>query len=290
MYGNYKGYYKRRQENDRHGFLKEEWFQGKACLDIGCNEGVVTAKIAELFRPRYILGIDSDRLLIDAASSRLKRLKYQANNNIAVPQNTGCDDEPPKKKPALFFTPRSVTSLSKSVSSFSNSSRNVTSKPSVQTQLPLISQYDLFPSNLSFQQRSIFDMDISVGSRYDTILCLSVSKWIHLYHGDDGLVRFFQIMFDLLKQGGILILEYQPWKSYEKRKNVSQESMDNFATIQILPRLFEDVLVNRIGFTTIERLGPPEEEARGFDRPILILRKCSDPTSASLLTQHTKRR
>ncbi|KAF3537799.1 hypothetical protein F2Q69_00019893 [Brassica cretica] len=51
-FGNYKNYYGYRISNDmdedpRLKVLKKEWFQGKDCLDIGCNSGVMTIHIGK---------------------------------------------------------------------------------------------------------------------------------------------------------------------------------------------------------------------------------------------------
>ncbi|XP_021722806.1 probable RNA methyltransferase At5g51130, partial [Chenopodium quinoa] len=63
-FGNYRNYYGYRvghdvEEDPRFKVLKKEWFEGKDCLDIGCNSGLITINIAKKFDCRTILGIDN---------------------------------------------------------------------------------------------------------------------------------------------------------------------------------------------------------------------------------------
>lgn len=50
----------------------------------------------------------------------------------------------------------------------------------------------------------------------------SITKWIHLNHGDAGLLAFFKRIFDSLKldSGAKLVLEPQHWDSYAKAKRM----------------------------------------------------------------------
>lgn len=76
QYGNYCGYYSKRNGSEKLGnqiedvrlkFLKsysESHFKNKKVLDIGCNSGMITLSVAKMFNPQAILGIDIDSGLI----------------------------------------------------------------------------------------------------------------------------------------------------------------------------------------------------------------------------------
>jgi hypothetical protein len=51
---------------------------------------------------------------------------------------------------------------------------------------------------------------------FDTIMCLSVTKWVHFNWGDDGVKRLFTQVYKALYPGGIFVLEPQPWRSYRQ--------------------------------------------------------------------------
>lgn len=64
-------------------------------------------------------------------------------------------------------------------------------------------------------------------------MCLSVTKWVHLNGGDEGLKKLFAKVADALAPGGWFILEPQPWRSYKqaRRKQVSCPPL--FAGLQL---------------------------------------------------------
>ena len=76
----------------------------------------------------------------------------------------------------------------------------------------------LFQANYVLESDSLLDMQ---KEEYDVILALSVTKWIHLNWGDEGLKRFFRRIGKQLRPGGMLILEPQPWVSYKKKKKLT---------------------------------------------------------------------
>lgn len=51
----------------RLGLMRRSWFEGKKCLDVGCNEGHLTIAIVRSFRPRRMVGIDIDSYLVQLA-------------------------------------------------------------------------------------------------------------------------------------------------------------------------------------------------------------------------------
>jgi len=75
-FGNYPDYYGYRNRgcssDPRISVMKNEWFENKRCLDIGCNTGVFTLDIAKHFNMASLLGIDLDKKLIQQAKLNLR--------------------------------------------------------------------------------------------------------------------------------------------------------------------------------------------------------------------------
>ena len=129
-----------------------------------------------------------------------------------------------------------------------------------------------FPQNIVFE---CFDfLLLPVKERCSVILALSITKWIHLNHGDSGIKQFFKKCHSILQVNGILILEAQSFETYTKRSKSCREMAVNQAKMKLLPDMFEEYLINDVGFRNSEHLGIPEEQqVKGFQRPVIVFRK-----------------
>lgn len=112
---------------------------------------------------------------------------------------------------------------------------------------------------------------------YHSSSCLhysfSVTKWIHLFHGDDGIKGVFAQIHQLLAPGGRFIVEPQPWKSYHKRKFTSEVTAANYQKIELRPKDFPAFLVDTIGFKKCTFLQVCRTSANGFRRPVYVVEK-----------------
>lgn len=132
-----------------------------------------------------------------------------------------------------------------------------------------------FPFNVEFKSGNYVLVDEKLleleVEQFDTILCLSVTKWIHLNCGDAGLKLAFRRMYKQLLPGGRLILEAQDWKSYKRRKNLTPNIVANYKNIKFLPETFDEYLLStEVGFQKVFTIDVPKHGAKGFQRPIKV--------------------
>ncbi|KAL7729573.1 hypothetical protein ACLKA6_007858 [Drosophila palustris] len=135
-----------------------------------------------------------------------------------------------------------------------------------------------FPYNVKFVHGNyVLEDDVLLEierPQYDVILCLSVTKWIHLNFCDAGLKQAFRRMFLQLRPGGKLILEPQSFDTYKRRKRLSKKICENYNSIKFKPEEFTDYLLSsEVGFASMELMGQPEHCKAGFKRPIQIFSK-----------------
>ncbi|XP_073281988.1 probable RNA methyltransferase At5g51130 isoform X2 [Primulina huaijiensis] len=89
IFGNYRNYYGYRVGKDldkdpRLQVMKGEWFEGKDCLDIGCNSGLITIAIAKAFGCRSILGVDIDGDRVQDAYWTLRKVLKTSTHNTSA--------------------------------------------------------------------------------------------------------------------------------------------------------------------------------------------------------------
>ncbi|XP_039116084.1 probable RNA methyltransferase At5g51130 isoform X2 [Dioscorea cayenensis subsp. rotundata] len=255
IYGNYRNYYGYRidrnlSEDPRLAVLKSEWFEGKDCLDVGCNQGLVTIGVAKKFSCRSILGIDIDRGLIETAKWNLQNVarKEKISCGSSKVLDSGISDSGGCSSPGVFEASKDGTC------------KSVCGKSLLEESNPL--------ARVSFECKNFVE---SLHGCYEN---LSVAKWIHLNWGDDGLITLFVKIWRFLRPGGILILEPQPWSSYKRNRLVSETAKVNFSKILFDPALFREILLDKVGFRSAEDVTDNlSGSISGFNRPITVFYK-----------------
>lgn len=108
--------------------------------------------------------------------------------------------------------------------------------------------------------------------RFDIVLCLSVTKWVHFAHGDTGIRNLFKRCMKRLKRGGILALEPQEWSSYKKKRHLSPAIRETVASIELRPDAFDEHLVS-LGLEHMGTINPPADATRNFQRSLRLFRR-----------------
>ncbi|KAF4658720.1 hypothetical protein FOZ61_005305 [Perkinsus olseni] len=314
-YGNYDRYYNYRHEtrafvDSRLSALMQylggdqlDFFHDKTVLDIGCNIGFVTFYVAYILGARRVVGVDIDHSLIDQALRQLRKYKHDgfplnvvptsslsAHKSTSIGRRRAAALEP--TFPIALTRRAGVPPITNKVLSIAEQHVENFVKPFGREKVEHVS--DRFPFNIEFRtedvSRDTVDIDVNDGStitvaspcthekgKYDVIFLLSVIKWIHYHHGDEGVKHVFSKIYGLLKPGGLFIFEPQDWKSYRKKRNLTKEIRANFNSIELRPTQFVDYLEKEVGFVLECTLKPSPATAtcdvRGFDRPIHLLRK-----------------
>lgn len=306
QYGNYDRYYGYRHLNEFMDvrlkvFLKNpQLFKEKDVLDIGCNVGLLTIAAGKTLHPKSIIGLDIDKTLITRARKNLSLYVRVPVDNKAG-QDVNLSKEEPNETGKKRRNSRRYNRRNSRYDKFKHRQELLgdnkaqffpVSFPMCLGRIPNIAKVDVegeignaddastpqFPDNVFFRAANYVPKDenqlISETQQYDLILCLSVTKWIHLNFGDAGLKMAFKRMFNQLRPGGKLILEAQNWASYKKKKNVSETVKENYAAIRFFPKKFNEYLLSsEVGFSHSYPLGIPRHLNKGFSRPIQLFVK-----------------
>ena len=68
---------------------------------------------------------------------------------------------------------------------------------------------------------------------FDLVTCFSITMWIHLHHGDEGLKDFLKYLTSFAR---FVIIEPQPWKCYRtakrRMKKLDCDTFEKFAMLK----------------------------------------------------------
>lgn len=302
QYGNYDRYNNYRNLNEFMDVRLKVFqrnthlFQNKDILDIGCNAGHITIAVARTLQPKTITGIDIDAKLIGKARKNLSLNvkipdveKTGEKESSATPLSGGCSTREKETQTTLSGTPSGTPGRQNGRLNIpdrflplntGDSDYFPISFPINYGPIPLDDDKTMkntFPRNVFFKTNNYVLKDESllatdVQQKYDLILCLSVTKWIHLNYGDNGVKLVFKRIFNQLRPGGKLILEAQNWPSYKKKKNLTPTIFNNYKNIEFYPNKFHEYLLStEVGFSHSYPLGIPRHLSKGFRRPIQVI-------------------
>ncbi|KAG0337545.1 hypothetical protein BG000_005292 [Podila horticola] len=257
-------------------FLEPSWFYKKRVLDIGCNSALLTVFIALHYQPRKIQGVDIDPSLIAKAQKFVRntfsQLSFQAytqkkteatpSSHFSSSSSSGHTSGPTVPYEAYF--PKSMSYL-----------HGLLSVPPKTADTEL-----LFPHNIEFRIADWMTSEPehpkqqeSEEAIWDVIIGFSLTKWIHLHHGDKGLQEFFHKVYRSLAPGGVFLVEPQAFVTYSKRSKITPTMRENYLAIKLKPEKFEEYLLQTVGFKESKLLGHSEGAAKNFNRDIYMFRK-----------------
>jgi 7SK snRNA methylphosphate capping enzyme len=249
-------------QDPRLELLEKGWFHKKRCLDVGCNEGILTLNLVKKFRTATMTAIDLDEHLVKRACVNLRKA-----SSTAVAEHAKCQGKQRGPEGSHAEQPQGDQ----------GQNEGWRRKEAKQRMVSL--------SKTWFVHGNVLASKVERGS-FDCITALSVSKWIHLHSGDGGIRAFFGKVRDMLAPGGKFILEPQGWRSYKsavaKVKRSSGGQLPNKSyfgrldELKLRPEDFSDLLSSEYGLRLIRRLDGtgPGRASHGFgDRHLLVFVK-----------------
>lgn len=181
-------------------------FKNSRVLDVGCGDGKFCLDLFLHSEAKMVLGIDLDAGLIKIASNHVSKISIDPP--MAPTDNTSA----PLKLSDLKEMPKSFQSILKNLgmSNIKPMSLNTsqTNYPFSNRLIADLSTPKKRPA-ISFEVSNIlsFHPPVQNQQKFDIITCFSLTKWVHLNWGDEGLLTLFKKIRDSLKLGGLLILD-----------------------------------------------------------------------------------
>ncbi|GAA5902491.1 hypothetical protein JCM8208_006902 [Rhodotorula glutinis] len=252
-YGNYRSYYSFRPGSTgapsvtsdapnsldgRLSLLDPALFRDRTLLDIGTNSGKIALDALETLGAARVVGVDIDPLLIDDcwAAAAARGFKGGDRRVDFLQGNVMLDG---------WFDRFQVEMRRRAPSRASDDDRPP----------PAGSPAADAPAAVD-------------AGRFDVVTLFSITKWLHLHHGDEGMLRLFSSLYQFLPVGGVVIIEPQEWDNYKRAVKRNKDLRDVFKRIELRPPFEREM--EGAGFTLETHI---EREEGGFSRPLLVWRK-----------------
>ncbi|KAK0522854.1 hypothetical protein OC834_006121 [Tilletia horrida] len=240
-------------------------------LDIGCNSGQVTLELAEALAhiyaqsPTRVLGVDIDDELIREANEALAQVREDGLPS-SLERREGAEPArkrrrkmadlalpiPVQRHSIALFQPRQVKAKAVATARSPELSANQSSQASISASSWSHSEKDRdgFATALAFQTSDWVKTGsdgfptasaekrkgMPPGPSWDLILGLSLTKWVHINNGTEGILRLFARIASELRSpptgaegsaansgggsgGGVFLLEPQSWSSYKTARS-----------------------------------------------------------------------
>jgi Bicoid-interacting protein 3 (Bin3) len=145
-------------------------------------------------------------------------------------------------------------------------------------------QSNCFENNVTFQLANVLcdkDRCSVINSyllkkdkvRFDVVFCFSVTMWIHLNHGDEGLKNFLQYVASITD---FLLIEPQPWRCYQtaarRMRKLDCTPYEHMSTLQWRDKVVEEIInyleSDCCSMKRIQSFGQTES----WERPLCLFR------------------
>lgn len=295
QFGNFHKYYSFHPSDTRMRLFKEEYitklWKAQHCpsqftiLDIGCNEGDLTIALQTFVKEVLpttvtvkVIGIDIDSELIELANQKYKDC---VNSNFyTLDFMNGYDNTD-----SNIHNSNKINSASSANSNDSNANTTKTSSTDSDNDNTDCHTASNASINSSERQKSnnecssnseliSSEQSIQLHQEFSLVCLFSITMWVHLNHGDDGLTEFLRRASNLLIANGGLLIEPQPWRCYknaEKRcRKIGLPKPKHIETITVreLETGIVEIMETQLQFKHHWYLGK-----ENWNRPIFIFHK-----------------
>ncbi|XP_075997509.1 pre-miRNA 5'-monophosphate methyltransferase [Genypterus blacodes] len=138
---------------------------------------------------------------------------------------------------------------------------------------PLPSSISFIPLDITADTEQLQDFLQRHGcTHFHLCACLAVTMWVHLNHGDAGLLRLLSRLASISQH---LLLEAQPWKCYRsaarRLRKLGRSDFDHFKALEIRGDMAEQAREHLEGHCSMELIQSFGSTA--WDRKLLLFRR-----------------